>query len=73
MLEPIVEKVPAGQLTQLVEPELFWYVPGLQLEHIVDAAGEYEPETQLKHDEMPLSGWYRPAVQVLQLLAPERE
>ena len=68
-----MEYVPAGQLMQVVEPELFWYVPGLQLEHIVEAAGEYVPETQLKHDEMPLYGWYRPAAQLLQLLEPERE
>ena len=65
---------PAAQLTQLVEPEMPWYLPAPQLVHILaPVVAEYSPAAQLTHSEVPVLTWCSPAVQLEQTLEPESE
>jgi len=59
-VEPAIEKVPTTQLEQLAE-------------EVLPDDAKYFPEIQRKQLVEPTSGWYVPAGQLLQILAPKTE
>ncbi len=53
---PATVYVPAGQITQAVEPVTGAYIPNEQLVHAVTPAGEYVLTEQLGHAAAPVFG-----------------
>jgi hypothetical protein len=70
LVDPPDEKKPAGQVPQLEDPALDWYVPIAHSEHaLAREAIEYMPIAQLVHAHAPPLV-YVPAAQVEQLVEP---
>ena len=65
---------PAAQVTQPVEPSVFWYCPTPHAAQDDDAAdADAYPTAQTLHVAEPAVSWYVPAVHAEQLEAAEDE